>query len=77
MANLEEKKPKLNDEYPIWVKYMGLSFQLFTVIGLGTFLGWWIQQKSTLKFPVWILVFCFASVILAFYQLWKTMSRDQ
>ncbi|AMQ55025.1 AtpZ/AtpI family protein [Algoriphagus sanaruensis] len=77
MANSQENKSKSKEEYPTWVKYMGLSFQLFTVIGLGTLLGWWVQQKSAMKFPVWILVFCFASVILAFYQLWKTMSRDQ
>jgi hypothetical protein len=70
------KKPSQN-ETPTWVKYMGLSFQLFAVIGGGTALGWWVQGKSEIKFPIWLLVFCFASIVLAFYQLWKTMERDR
>lgn len=61
---------------PTWAKYIGLSFQLFTVIGGGTWLGWWIQQQSEMKFPVWILTFCFLSIGLAFYQLWTSMRED-
>ncbi len=71
--NSSKSKP---DGPPTWAKYMGLSFQLFAVIGAGTALGWWVQSKSAMKFPVWLLVFCFASIGLAFYQLWKSMQRD-
>lgn len=70
-----ENQPKR--QIPTWAKYMGLSFQLFGVIGLGTWLGWWIQQQSEMKFPVWILVFSFLSVVLAFYQLWVSMKQDR
>jgi hypothetical protein len=70
-----ENKPKAGP--PVYVKYIGLSFQLFGIIGAGTWLGWWIQQKSNLKFPVWILVGCFASIALAFYQLIKSVERDK
>ena len=53
------------------------STAILTVgIGLGTYLGWWVHSKSAMKFPVWLLVFCFASIGLAFYQLWKSMQRD-
>ncbi|MBC6366347.1 AtpZ/AtpI family protein [Algoriphagus sp. AK58] len=69
------KSPKENGT-PTWAKYMGLSFQLFAVIGGGTALGWWIQQKSAMKFPLWLLLFCFGSILLAFYQLWKSMQQD-
>jgi hypothetical protein len=69
--------PKKGHETPTWAKYMGLSFQLFAVIGGGTALGWWIQEKSEMKFPVWLLLFCFASIFLAFYQLWKSMQQDR
>jgi len=61
---------------PVFVKYMGLSFQLFGVIGGGTWLGWWIQQKSEMTFPFWLLLFCLASTAIAFYQLWQTVQRD-
>lgn len=62
---------------PVYLKYIGLSFQLFSVIGAGTWLGWWIQQKSEMKFPLWLLLFCFLSVFLAFYQLWVSIKKDK
>lgn len=77
MSSPESQKSSKPPEYPTWVKYIGLSFQLFAVIGGGTALGWWVQGKSEMKFPVWLLVFCFASIVLAFYQLWKSMQQDR
>lgn len=56
---------------------MGLSFQLFAMIGGGTVLGWWIQQQSSLKFPFWILLCSFAAVPIAFYSLWKSIQQDK
>lgn len=70
------KPSKPTRETPVYVKYIGLSFQLFAIIGGGTWLGWWFQQKSDLKFPVWLLLFSFLSVGVAFYQLWLSMKRD-
>ena len=75
MSN-ESKKNEQNGP-PAYVKYIGLSFQLFGVIGGGTWLGWWIQQKSDMKFPLWLLLFCFASIGIAFYQLIKSMQQDK
>ena len=40
LTNSSKSKP---DGPPTWAKYMGLSFQLFAVIGAGTALGWWVQ----------------------------------
>jgi hypothetical protein len=76
---MEEFKAKKKEESkgpPVYVKYIGLSFQLFGTIAAGTYFGWWIQQRSAMKFPVWILVFCFLSVFAAFYQLWQQTKRD-
>lgn len=50
---------------------------MFAVIGLGTALGWYIQQKSQMKFPLWLLLFCFLSIIVAFYQLFISLKNDQ
>ncbi len=61
---------------PTWVKYMGLSFQLFAIIGGGTALGWWIQQQSGMKFPLWLLLCTFSAVALAFYSLWRSMRQE-
>lgn len=73
----KEKKGKEDGGTPVYVKYIGLSFQLFGIIGAGTYFGWWLQQRSEMKFPVWILVFCFFSVFVAFYQLWVQMKQDK
>jgi uncharacterized membrane protein YfcA len=50
---------------------------MFAVIGLGTALGWYIQSKSQMKFPIWLLLFCFLSIVLAFYQLYINMKNDE
>jgi hypothetical protein len=71
------KKGKEEVSTPVYVKYIGLSFRLFGIIGAGTYFGWWLQQHSEMKFPVWILVFCFLSVFIAFYQLWVQMKQDK
>ena len=76
---MPDSKPKTKPESsgpPVYVKYIGLSFQLFGIIGGGTWLGWWIQQKSAMKFPLWLLLFSFLSVFVAFYQLWLSIKRD-
>ncbi|MCS5490643.1 AtpZ/AtpI family protein [Algoriphagus limi] len=74
-SDTKEKKPVPNP--PTFVKYIGLSFQLFAIIGAGTWFGWWVQQKSDMKFPVWLLLFSFLSVFVAFYQLWLSMKQDR
>ncbi|WP_144604599.1 AtpZ/AtpI family protein [Algoriphagus algorifonticola] len=72
-----KKERKAWNDSNSFVKYIGLSFQLFGVIGAGTWFGWWLQQKSDMKFPVWILLFSFLSVFVAFYQLWVSMKQDR
>lgn len=73
--NTEDKKQPAGP--PTWVKYIGLSFQLFSIIGGGTWLGWWLHQKSGMEFPLWVLVGCFLSIGVAFYQLLKSIQRDK
>lgn len=77
MDKTPNKKKEEEQGPPVYVKYIGVSFQLFGIIGAGTYLGYWIQQRSEMKFPIWILLFCFFSVFVAFYQLWLQMKRDK
>ncbi|WP_194976181.1 AtpZ/AtpI family protein [Aquiflexum lacus] len=72
-SNPKNKLPHSNT----YLKYIGLSFQLFTIIGLGTWFGWYVQQKSQMRFPVWLLLFCFLSILIAFYQLFISMKNDE
>jgi hypothetical protein len=72
-SNPDSKGP----QSPTWVKYLGLSFQLFAIIGGGTALGWWLEQQSNQKFPIWLLACSFASVAFAFYSLWISIRQDK
>jgi len=74
---MNPKKNSPQDKPYLIFKYLGLSFQMFAVIGLGTVLGWYIQQKSQMKFPIWLLLFCFLSIVIAFYQLYVSMKKDE
>jgi hypothetical protein len=73
----QDKKKNVEGGTPVYVKYVGLAFQLFGIIAAGTYLGYWLDQRSGIKFPVWILVCCFVSVFVAFYQLWMQMKQDK
>jgi hypothetical protein len=70
------KKPS-PDKSPAYVKYIGLAFQMCAVIGLGTWAGLEVQKKSEMTFPVWILLFCFVSIFVAFYQLYRSIKQDE
>lgn len=74
-----KKNPKNSSspaDPPTYLKYIGLSFQLFVIIGAGTWFGWYLQQKSEMKFPVWILLFCLLSVVISFYHLYVNLKND-
>lgn len=71
------KKKASPDKSPSYVKYIGLAFQMCAVIGLGTWAGLEIQKKSEMTFPVWVLLFCFLSIFLAFYQLYRSIKQDE
>ncbi|AGA76892.1 AtpZ/AtpI family protein [Echinicola vietnamensis] len=75
MKNPNPKKKSPQGEYPEYVKYIGLAFQMCAIIGLGTWLGWIIQESSQMKFPVWLLLCCFVSIGIAFYSLFVSMKK--
>lgn len=69
-------KNQQRDNFNKILKYSGLSFQIFAVIGVGTWLGWFLDQKTQMAFPLWLLVFVFLSTIAAFYHLFVSIKND-
>lgn len=67
----------MKDKPPVYVKYIGLAFQMCAIIGLGTWAGLEVQKKSEMNFPVWLLLFCFVSIFIAFYQLFQSTKQDE
>lgn len=72
-----QKKNLSKDNSPSYVKYIGLAFQMCTIIGLGTWAGLEVQKRSQMNFPVWTLLFCFVSVFISFYQLYRSLKQDE
>jgi len=50
---------------------------MIATIGIGTWLGWEIQKKSQMNFPVWLLFFCFLSIAISFYQIFMSLKNDE
>lgn len=70
------KKWRQDSIYKV-LKYSGLSFQLFAVIGAGAWFGWWLDKKSQMQFPLWLLVFIMVSMVVAFYHLFISLKNDE
>ncbi|MFO7824641.1 MAG: AtpZ/AtpI family protein [Cyclobacterium sp.] len=75
MRTPKNKSPQT--EPPVYVKYFGLAFQMCAIIGLGTYLGYRLHLKSGMSFPLYLLIGCFLSIAIAFYQLFKSLQSDE
>ncbi len=75
MSTPNNKPPQT--EPPAYVKYFGLAFQMGAIIALGTWLGYKLHLKSGMVFPLYLLLGCFLSLSLAFYQLFKSLKSDE
>lgn len=63
-----EKRRKAAQSY---MRYSGIGFQMAAIIGLGTFGGWWADQRTGWKFPAFTLVGALGGVALAMWILFK------
>ncbi|MEY2705358.1 MAG: hypothetical protein RL407_1420 [Bacteroidota bacterium] len=77
MSKPHSDKPAKQQEAPIWIKYLGLSFQLLALIGGSTALGWWLHHQSAMKFPLWLLLGLALGMMSAGYILWKSIQEDR
>jgi F0F1-type ATP synthase assembly protein I len=62
---------------PDYIKFVGLAFQMMAIIALGTWIGYYFDQQNDWVFPVWLLTGCLISIVLAFYQLFKSLPKDK
>ena len=58
------------------LRYSGLAFQLFAVIGLGSYAGYWLDGYMGNKVPYMLLIFMLVSTTLALYSLYKKLPKD-
>jgi hypothetical protein len=56
-------------------KFSSLAFQMAFIIGGGTLLGDYLDQKQQNEFPIWTLILSLTSVGLALYYVLKEIIK--
>jgi len=59
---MKKRIPK-KKKFDQFIRYSNLSFEMITIIGLGTFLGYKIDQWLYMSFHLFLLIFIVLSVI--------------
>jgi hypothetical protein len=65
-----------SNKTPDYIRFIGVAFQMMTIIALGTWVGYYFDQKNSIVFPVWLLTGCLIATGVAFYQLFKSLPKD-
>jgi len=74
---MADKKPSSNiNQASAYMRFSGLAIQMGLTIGLGTWLGVWIDGKWETK-PIFSVIFSLSSIALAFYALFKEILVDK
>ncbi|RLD19979.1 MAG: ATPase F0F1 [Bacteroidetes bacterium] len=63
-SSSKKSKPLKN-----FVKFSGLAFQLFAVIGIGTWFGYWLDSRMQLQVPIFTLLGAVLSLSAVIYYL--------
>lgn len=64
--------PKENE----YLKFTGLAFQLCSIIGLGVWAGYELDRKVESSVPWFTLFLSFISTAMAFFYLYKVLTKD-
>ncbi|MBX5439280.1 MAG: AtpZ/AtpI family protein [Thermoflavifilum sp.] len=67
------KEPPRKDS--TWLRYAGMTTELLVTIGLGVWVGMWIDRKAHFSIPVFTLVLSLGALIVALWRLIKS-TRD-
>jgi hypothetical protein len=69
--------PANNERRPNpFLQYSSLGFQMLATIGLGVWLGTWLDGQQNNKTPVWTLVLALVSIGASIYLLIRGMPGD-
>jgi hypothetical protein len=75
--NAQSNDPS-NRKKPVnaYLKYSGLAFQLFAAIGIFGWLGYKLDQKLSLEFPAFTLIFVFVAFGGMMYQIYRSLNQE-
>lgn len=76
MSGKEERPFKRAQEGTnAYLRYSGLGFQMAALIGIGTWGGWWIDQRTGWKFPLFTIVGALGCIAVSLLLLFKETGR--
>jgi hypothetical protein len=73
-----EERPQPNKKKPVssYMKYSGLAFQLLGSMAIFGWLGYKLDQKLSLEFPAFMLLFGFLAFGSVMYQVYKSINQE-
>ncbi len=58
-------------KYKAIIKYTNIAFKMIGIVLVGTFLGFWLDKKLALQFPIFTILFILLSIAGAMYSVMK------
>ena len=75
--NAQEDQSENKKPVNAYMKYSGLAFQLLGSMAILGWLGYKLDQKLSLQFPAFMLLFGFLAFGSVMYQVYKSLKQQQ
>ncbi len=76
MAN-QQHNNKGNKDLNNYLKYSSLGFQMIVIIGVFTYIGHLIDERNQTKQPLFTAFFSLLGVIIALYQVFRSLKNTK
>jgi F0F1-type ATP synthase assembly protein I len=76
MESPDPSPNKKSNQYNSYLRYSGLAVQLLAAIGFFGWLGYFIDSKLGLQFPVFMLLLGFLAFGGMMLQVYRSIKRD-
>jgi ATP synthase protein I len=67
---------KDNKQVSAWAKFSQMGIQMLATIGLGTWLGYWLDGKFAMKNPIFTVILSLTSIAAALYNIIRQLPKD-
>jgi F0F1-type ATP synthase assembly protein I len=69
--NKTASSSKKSKQLKNFARFSGLAFQLFAIIGIGIWFGYWLDNRMQLRVPIFTLVGAMLSLTVVIFYLIK------
>jgi len=70
----ETKQDKVTDPLKQYARYTGIAFQMMAIMAFAAWLGWELDERLNLNFPLFTLIFIIIAVGLVLYKIVRSLS---